>query len=183
MCHLCCRVPSVCGMHALMHEHTIANIWDAISPGCRNEPLSLSGLSILWKSLFNLFLLVFHKNTSSFLLYIHFRADLFDEWYIELVVSYLINMNAFIYDSPYDSECFISTSLSRVLVNLISRNWLESLKELKRNAFCSLLLILLVGATLKHLFTSYNSNSLQLNDSYSKFTSLLRQLCLFLLLL
>ncbi len=78
---------------------------------------------------------------------------------------------------------FTSTSCSHVLVNLNSRNWPESLKELKRNVFCTLLLILLVGATLKHLFTSYNSNSLQLNHSYSKITSLLRQRCYFFLLL
>ncbi len=74
------------------------------------------------------------------------------------------------------SGFFTSTSCSHVLVNLNSRNWPESLK---RNVFCTLLLILLVGATLKHLFTSYNSNSLQLNHSYSKITSLLWQLCYF----
>lgn len=62
---ICAAECLVCGMHALMHEHTIAKIWDVISPGWRNGPLS-RGLSVLWKSLFNLFLLVLHKNTSSF---------------------------------------------------------------------------------------------------------------------
>lgn len=82
----------------------LQKIWDEISPGWWKGPPS-RGLSVLWKSLFNLFLPVLHKYTATthslclfFSLYpFHFQTDLFDvcnfDWRIQLVVSYLINVH------------------------------------------------------------------------------------------
>lgn len=135
----------------------ITKIWDEISPGWRKGPPSC-GLSVLWKSLFNLFLLVLHKYTSynPFSMFIFFSTSIsFSHrslWCVHFWVTHPVGCKL-------SDKCALLFMIHRMLYLYIFIMHFGQFKWTHTTHSHGTCLCSLRRATPKCLFTNYNSNS------------------------